>query len=87
LNVKHGMFAITRIGDKTTELPVTADSLLCKPLCQCSESHCFDCRFDLSALTCLYNLRLVIEPQIQGWQTSRRVAQGFNLCNTSTQDK
>ncbi len=87
MNVKHGMFAITRIGDKTTELPVTADGLLCKPLCQCPESHCFDRRLHLSGLTCFYNFRLVFESQIQGRQTSWRVAQGFNLCNTSTQHK
>lgn len=65
MDVKHGMFAIARIGDKTTELPVTADGLLCKPLRQCSESHCFDCRFDLSALACFNNLRLVFKSQIQ----------------------
>ena len=87
LNMKNDVLAVARGCQKTVEAPGTANSLLCKPFCQCTESNCFHCRFDLSDLTCFQNLRRMVEDQVQSGQSGWRVTHRTKLCNTATQGK
>ena len=82
LNVKHDVFTVSRCRQKTAEPPDAADGLFNKPLSQRSKSNGLHCCRHLSGLSGLQNRRLVFELQIQGWQSSWRVAQSLRLCNT-----
>ena len=85
--MENDTFTVAGVAQKTLEPPDTADSLLCKPLSQCAESHCFHCHLDLSGLTCFLCFRLVFELQVQGGDSSGRVAHSIQLCNTGAQNK
>ncbi len=55
LNMKHNVFAVARCSQKTGEAPGTAYGLFDKPLSQCTKSHRFHRRLDLSCLPRLLN--------------------------------
>jgi len=68
------------------KLPAAAGGLTSQTLCQCPKGHRFDSCLDIPLGTCLLLLRLVFDSQIQRWQSGGRVAQGFNLGDTGSQD-
>jgi len=68
------------------KLPAAARGLTSQTLCQYPKGHRFDSCRDFPLGACLVLLGLMFESQVQRWQSGGRVAQGFNLGNTGSQD-
>ena len=64
--MENDRLSLSRISQKTGEVPDTAYGLLGKPFCGCSKGHRLDNDFHGSAAAGFLNNGLMFESQIQG---------------------
>src|SRR6218665_356292 len=85
LNVQHCVLAIARRGQKSTESPATCNVLPGQTLGHRAKGDGFDGGLDITRLPSLGLPGLMFEPQGNGGQSGRRVAQGLGLHDAGSQ--